>query len=96
MSHHYTLRERVERMVKAGMSDEEIIANVGAGRDRLGYARHCIQLSREAVEQGGGVNRRGPWPVSYVRNTGEKVFRVGPGHDIPEGSLKAFGFEATA
>ncbi len=92
------VRARVVDLLKGGLSDEEILSEVWG--DRPGnhtQCRHAISLARQAIEideQGGpSIKWKGPWPVSYVRNTGERVFRVGPGHDVPEGSLAPLGFK---
>lgn len=80
------------QMMRQGASDDQVLA---AFRTPTSYdvnLRQSLRIARDRFERFGGLRRHGPWPVSYVRNDGERVFRVGPGHDIPERSLGAFGF----
>ncbi|MBS4018743.1 MAG: hypothetical protein KGZ68_10950 [Dechloromonas sp.] len=92
------VRARIVDLLRSGKSDDEIIIEVwGERAGNFSQCRHTILLARDALEidelGGPGVKYKGPWPVSYVRNTGERVFRVAPGHDVPEGSLGALGFK---
>ena len=77
-------------MIREGWEDEEIVRmlpNYRAGRVRAAIAIARDKLAMEPPK------KRGPWPVSYVRQDGETVYRVGSGHDVPESSLHHFGFE---
>lgn len=79
----------VFKLVRSGLTDSEIAAKFPEIRKiRI---RQAIGIARWRIENE-PPNRRGPWPVSYVRPDGEPVYRVGTGHDIPECSLRAFGF----
>lgn len=95
------VRARIVDLLKSGLSDKEILEEVWGGKrlngsSNMSQCRHAICLARRdlEIEQEGGptIKWRGPWPVSYVRSNGEVVYRVAPGHDVPEGSLKALGF----
>lgn len=82
----------IRAMLLQGRSDEYIVQALA--RPGQSWAmRDAIRNVRAQMAQEDAVRKRGPWPVSYVRKDGERVFRVGPGHDIPERSLAAFGFE---
>ena len=89
-------RDRIIGLLKEGLSDEEIMSVVWGRRSgNFTQCRQAIALAKQFLElenEGGPLRRTGPWPVSCVRSNGERVFRVGAGHDIPEGSLAAFGF----
>jgi len=83
------LQSKVAALIDQGASDEEIIAMFNT-RYPL-RVKVAISIARDKSHNQ-PVRRKGPWPVSYVRSTGERVYRVGGAHDIPEGSLATFGF----
>lgn len=90
-------RDRVYRMLRDGIPEAEIERALrrGRGKSESADVGQLIRLAKDRIwfeDEGGPVQWRGPWPVSYVRSTGEKVYRVGAGHDVPENSLQAWGF----
>jgi len=90
-------RERVYQMLRSGMSEREIDITLRRGRHKSesGDISQLISLAKDRIvfeDEGGPVRWQGPWPVSYVRSTGEAVYRVGAGHDVPASALKAWGF----
>jgi hypothetical protein len=89
-------RDRVYRMLREGFPESEIALRMRhGGRSELADAEQLLRLAKDRIayeNDGGPVRWKGPWPVSYVRSTGERVFRVGAGHDVPEHSLAALGF----
>ncbi len=97
-------REEIVALLRAGKSHDDVIGIYFIGRPYRNADDHNIRYSIRAAQdaldfeaEGGPLRRKGPWPVSYVRNpsaafpSGEKVYRVGAGHDVPEGSLRFFG-----
>jgi hypothetical protein len=92
-----TTREIAYRMLREGMTGEAIAIELLKGRSKAGasFVRATIDLVKSRIafeDEGGPVRWEGPWPVSYIRGTGEPVYRVGAGHDVPEHSLAALGF----
>ena len=83
----------IVRLLREGWGEAEILRMFKHKRPYL--VRSAINNGLSAIERE-PLKKRGPWPVSYVRSTGEKVYRVGTGHDVPEGSLQALGFEYDA
>jgi hypothetical protein len=90
------VRERVYRMLRDGVSEAEIARQLRRGnKSDAANAAQLISLARDRIdfEDGGGrVRWKGPWPISYIRGDGQRVYRVGAGHDVPEHSLRALGF----
>jgi hypothetical protein len=89
-------RDRVYGMLRAGASEAEIAKALRRGNKADGAnAEQLIRLAKDRIwfeDAGGPVRWKGPWPVSYVRGSGEKVYRVGAGHDVADNSLQALGF----
>jgi hypothetical protein len=93
-----TMREIAYRMLREGMTGEAIAIELLKVRSKAdaSYVRATIDLVKSRIafdDEGGPVRWKGPWPVAYVRSTGEPVYRVGAGHDVPEHSLLALGFK---
>jgi hypothetical protein len=88
-----SLHDTVRALRAQGYDEDHICQRLTWVKDR-GRVREVIAaVDRESFEKAGGpVRRLGPWPVSYVRGDGERMFLVGAGHVIGERSLKAFGF----
>lgn len=86
-------RERIKALLVAGRCDDEIMSEVWGDKrpEDTKALMMDIDLARNELERE-PIRWVGPWPVSYVRSTGEIVYRVGYGHDVPERSLAAFGF----
>jgi hypothetical protein len=91
-------RDRVYRMLRDGFPEAEVekALRKGRGKSESADVGQLISLAKDRIafeDEGGPVRWKGPWPVSYVRSTGEAVYRVGAGHDVPERSLRALGFK---
>lgn len=91
-------RDRVYRMLRDGVPEAEVEKELRGKRANAESADvgQLISLAKDRIafeDEGGPVRWKGPWPVSYVRSTGEAVYRVGAGHDVPERSLRALGFK---
>lgn len=90
-------RDEAYRLLRSGMleADVEKALRKGRGQSESADVSQLIRFAKDRIafeDDGGPVRWRGPWPVSYVRQDGQRVFRVGAGHDVPERSLAAFGF----
>lgn len=90
MNPQYVFRAKVAQLVAEGWSDARIINHFPD--KRAPSVRITIHNVRTEADNA-PPKKRGPWPVSYVRPDGQPVYRVAPGHDVPERSLEALGFQ---
>lgn len=88
-----SLHDSVLALRQLGYDEDHICQRLSWVKDRARVREVVAAVDREIFEKAGGpVRRVGPWPVSYVRPDGERMFLVGAGHVIGERSLAAFGF----
>lgn len=87
-------RPEIRRLISAGWSDEEIIAQYH-DRWRAEIAGRLREI-RDAVERNNAdkIRLKGPFRILYTSHDGVNVYDVGGGHAVRgEQALKALGFE---